>query len=293
MPAATVVVAESGIRTAADVVAMGAAGAHAVLVGEALMRQPSPGRALAELRGQAGAAAPAPRVAIKVCGVTVPDDAAMVAAAGVDYVGLNCWPASRRHVVPDRLALLAGAARAARPEIAVVGLFVDAYVDEIAALHAAARFDVVQLHGDESVETCQAVRRRLGLPVWKAVAIAGADDVAGLRRWLEPGDAVDAILLDAPSAGRGGSGTRIDPALATAAVRAYPSARLVLAGGLDPDNVGAAIAEIRPWAVDVASGVELGPRLKDPERVRAFVAAVRAAEREAWPPAAVPVSLDP
>jgi phosphoribosylanthranilate isomerase len=111
--------------------------------------------------------------------------------------------------------------------------------------------------------------------VWKAIAAGSADALASLDAWP-----VDAILLDAPAAGRGGSGQVFDWTLARDARRAQPGTRLVLAGGLAPHNVSAAIEAVQPWAVDVASGVESAPGIKDPDLVGAFVAGVRARDRQ-------------
>ncbi|HET9622139.1 MAG TPA: phosphoribosylanthranilate isomerase, partial [Kofleriaceae bacterium] len=127
------------------------------------------------------------------------------------------------------------------------------------------------LHGDETPDDVALVARATGLPVWKAIAVGSAADLDDLERWP-----ADALLLDAPSAGRGGAGVTFDWALAALARTRYPARRFVLAGGLTPDNVGAAIAATAPWAVDVASGVEHAPGRKDPAKVRAFVSAVRA-----------------
>jgi phosphoribosylanthranilate isomerase len=233
--------------------------------------------------------APARSTWVKICGVTVPDDAAAVAAAGAHYVGINCWPESRRFVAPTRVALLAAAARAVAPQIQVVGLFVDAYIDEIEQVDRDARFDILQLHGDEPIEQVRAIAARLGRAIWKAVPLGDEADLATVAFWASIPE-VTAIVLDAPSAGRGGSGKRIDPALAAAAVRAHPDARFVLAGGLAADNVAEAIATIGPWAVDVASGVELAPGLKDRSKVDAFLAAARERGPE-LPAAATPVVL--
>lgn len=217
----------------------------------------------------AGGAAP---TRIKICGLTQADDAARAVAAGVDFLGLNFWPGSKRYLAPDRAGAVATAARAAGG-VQLVGVFVNAALDELTAIARAVALDVIQLHGDESVDDAIAVGRATGRPVWKAVAIAAPADVAGLARWSAAG--LDAILLDAPSAGRGGSGQVFDWALARAAREADPARRFVLAGGLGPDNVGAAIGAVAPWAVDVASGVEAAPGLKDRGKLAAFVAAVR------------------
>ncbi len=206
---------------------------------------------------------------VKICGVTTLDDAAMIARAGADLIGLNFWSRSKRVISLDRARDVATKARATRPEIGVVGLFVDASPDEIAAVVAAVGLDIIQLHGDETEADCIAVIARVGLPVWKAVPVSGPGDVADLGRWP-----VSAVLLDAPSAGRGGSGKTIDWGIAAGAAL---GGRVVLAGGLDPDNVAVAVRTVRPWAVDVASGVELEPGLKDHARVAAFVAAAHGA----------------
>lgn len=209
---------------------------------------------------------------IKICGITTNDDAAAVASAGADLIGLNFWARSKRVVSLDRARDLAVRARGTAPGIGVVGLFVNADLEEIAAVVAAVGLDIIQLHGDEREADCIAVIARCGLPVWKAVPVSGPADIADLGRWP-----VAAVLLDAPSAGRGGSGKTIDWGLAAAAA---VGGRVVLAGGLDPDNVATAVRTVRPWAVDVASGVELEPGVKDHARVAAFVAAVRGALTE-------------
>lgn len=219
---------------------------------------------------------PAP-VRVKLCGFTRPADAAAAVRAGADYLGLNFWPRSKRFVSGDAAAAVAEAARAAGP-VTLVGLFVDQAEAEIVATAARLGLAVVQLHGDEAPALGAALAAH-GLEVWKAHAVAGAADVARLGAWPAA-----AHLLDAPSAGRGGSGQTFDWALAARAVA--DGHRVVLAGGLTPANVAAAVAVVRPWAVDTASGVEQAPGLKDADKMAAFVAAVRAAARRA-PSAAV------
>jgi phosphoribosylanthranilate isomerase len=214
---------------------------------------------------------------IKICGVTLPDDAARVAAAGADFIGLNFWPRSKRYLAPERAPMIAAAARAAsqHPQalasgIAVVGVFVNAAVDDIAAIARDAALDVIQLHGNETPEDVVAVSLATQLPVWKAVAAAGPRDLDRLDAWQ-----ADAILLDAPTAGHGGSGKPFDWSLARDARLRYPARRIVLAGGLEPKNVAAAITVVDPWAVDVASGVEAAPGIKDAAKLTAFIEAVR------------------
>jgi phosphoribosylanthranilate isomerase len=206
---------------------------------------------------------------VKICGVTRPDDAAWVAATGVEFIGLNFWPRSKRHLPVARAPEVAAAARAAGPA-QLVGLFVNAALAEIAEAAQRLALDIIQLHGDETAGEVAAIARATGLPVWKAIAVGAAADLAQLAGWP-----VQAILLDAPSAGRGGSGQVFDWQLARGARREDPARRLVLAGGLDPGNVAAAIAAVAPWAVDVASGVESAPGIKDRAKVAAFVAEAR------------------
>ncbi|HEY1553895.1 MAG TPA: phosphoribosylanthranilate isomerase [Kofleriaceae bacterium] len=241
----------------------------------------------------------APR--IKICGVTLPDDAARVAAAGADFIGLNFWPRSKRYVTLERAPLLAAAARAAGA-VKLVGVFVDATIEQITAACGRVELDVIQLHGDERADTCTKLGSTLYRPIWKALPIGHSRDLEGLDYWQ-----VDALLLDAPAArvrharpdistelaarvrharpdlgtelaaGRGGAGARFDHQLARAARERYPTRKFVLAGGLDPGNVAEAIALVQPWAVDVASGVEAAPGIKDAGKLAAFVAAVRGA----------------
>jgi len=206
---------------------------------------------------------------IKICGVTRPDDAARVIAAGVDFIGLNFWPRSKRYVTPDRAQAVADAARAAGAA-QLVGVFVNALPGEIAAITRTLSLDVIQLHGDETPEDVVAVAQATRCPVWKAIAVGRPSDLDRLDAWP-----VDAILVDAPTAARGGAGKVFDWSLAREARRVYPARRFVLAGGLGPQNVAAALAELVPWAVDVASGVESAPGVKDPAKVAAFVAIVR------------------
>lgn len=206
---------------------------------------------------------------IKVCGVTLPDDAARVAAAGVDFVGFNFWPRSKRYVTPERAPMLAAAARAAG-SARIVGVFVDASLDDIRAICARVELDAIQLHGDEDAETCRRVAGATYRPVWKAIPVTSVRDIERLDAWP-----ADAILLDAPTPGRGGAGARFDHALAREARERHPALNVILAGGLTPETVASAIALVEPFAVDVASGIEAAPGIKDPVKLRAFVAAAR------------------
>ena len=208
---------------------------------------------------------------IKICGVTLPDDAARVAAAGVDFIGLNFWPRSKRYLVPERAPLIAAAARGSgTPKL--VGVFVDPDPDEVLEIAKNVDLDIIQLHGDESADTCKRISLAVYRPVWKAVAVSSVRDIEHLDAFP-----VEAVLLDAPTPGRGGAGARFDHNLARQARERHPRINVVLAGGLTAETVASAIAIVEPWAVDVASGVEAAPGIKDPAKLTAFVSAVRAA----------------
>lgn len=208
---------------------------------------------------------------IKICGVTLPDDAARIAAAGADFIGLNFWPTSKRYLAAERAPTIASVVRASG-RAQLVGIFVDPELDEVQRIAAVVDLDVVQLHGDEHPDLVERIARAVARPVWKALAVTSARDLDHLDVWP-----ADALLLDAPSAGRGGAGTSFDWRLAREARERYPDIDFVLAGGLNPDNVSTAIRAVAPWAVDVASGVEAAPGIKDPAKLDAFIAAVRLA----------------
>lgn len=206
---------------------------------------------------------------IKICGVTLPDDAAAVAAAGVDFIGLNFWPESKRYLNPERASMLAGVMRA-MGHAKLVGVFVDPDPDEVLAVAALVELDIIQLHGDEDPDAVKRIVDAVARPVWKAITVRSACDLEHLDVWQ-----VDALLLDAPTPDRGGAGASFDHALARDARARFPHLKIMLAGGLAADNVGVAITRVQPWAVDVASGVEAAPGVKDRSKLAAFVAAVR------------------
>ena len=204
---------------------------------------------------------------IKICGITLADDAAAVASAGVDFIGLNFWPKSKRYLAPERAPMIAAIARSCG-SAKLVGVFVDASVDDVLAVTSRIDLDIIQLHGNETADACARIAAAVYRPVWKAIAVSGPRSVDRLDAWP-----VDAVLLDSPTPMRGGSGAPFDHALAQLAV----GKPIVLAGGLSPETVAAAIARVKPFAVDVASGVEAAPGVKDRAKVAAFVAAVRSA----------------
>lgn len=204
------------------------------------------------------------RVTVKICGLTNPADARAAVAAGADFVGFVFDPASRRCVGPAP-AWIRGVAGAPR-----VGVFRNLGVEAVARAREDAGLDLVQLHGDEPPEACAALG---GVArVIKAVPVSGAVDWAGVARYA----GVARILFDTASPRGGGTGR----AFAWEALAGAPAGlEFWLAGGLTPENAAAAVARLRPAGVDVASGVERPEGGKDAARMRAFVAAVRAAAR--------------
>ena len=202
---------------------------------------------------------PVSTVLIKICGVTTPEDAAMVAAAGADAIGVNLWPGSKRHVTPDAARDILEAIPAG---VLKVGVFVDAPADEVERQIDALGLDRAQLHGDEAAATFGRLDSRL-------VRVVRVRDESSFER--EAGWSPALWLYDAHVDGYGGAGVLAPwPLIAARARRPF-----LLAGGLTPDNVAAAIRATRPDGVDVASGVESSPRRKDPARVVAFIAAAR------------------
>lgn len=198
---------------------------------------------------------------MKVCGVTSVADGRLAAAAGADAVGLNFHPPSPRAVAVETAAAIAGALP---PFVAAVGVFVDPSAARVASALTAVRLDWLQFHGTEPAAFC----RSFGRPYIKAAGVsAGFDFPAFAGEYRDAG----ALLLDAfDPVRRGGTGASFD-------WQAWPQSEraLILAGGLTPDNVAAAVAATRPFAVDVASGVEgREPGRKDPERLARFVRAV-------------------
>jgi phosphoribosylanthranilate isomerase len=206
------------------------------------------------------------RTGIKFCGLTRRDDIDAALDAGADYLGLVMAEDSPRYVTIATASELARHIRVSGVPAQLVVLFRDAsraYVDE-AIEHVAP--DILQFHGSETESTCVVHRR----PYWKAVGMHGGDAPVDWNLFAT----ASALLLDAHGKGAaGGTGEVFDWSQWPCIDR-----RLVLAGGLHPDNVAEAIRATRPYAVDVSSGIESRPGMKDPGRMRAFVAAVRAVD---------------
>ncbi|HEX6322275.1 MAG TPA: phosphoribosylanthranilate isomerase [Vicinamibacterales bacterium] len=199
---------------------------------------------------------------VKICGITRPDDARAAADAGASAIGMVFWPGSPRAVDAAAARAIVAALPAGVPAI---GVFVNQTADDInAAIDAAGLFGV-QLHGDEPVALIERIRR----PVIRAVTLDALEAIDVLPPQVT-------VLLDAVDPERrGGTGQTIDWIAACEVARRRP---VVLAGGLTPANVEEAIARVRPYAVDVSSGVESAPGIKDHARIAAFIDAVRRAD---------------
>jgi phosphoribosylanthranilate isomerase len=201
---------------------------------------------------------------VKICGVTRLEDAEMAVEGGAWAIGLNHWEGTPRRVELDAAAEI-GAALKRRCEL--VGVFVNPSLDQVVTAVENAELTMVQLHGDEGPSFCAEVSRRTGTKVIKAIRVQSAAEVHAAERFR-----VDYHLLDAYRAGTpGGTGEQFDWELLTARRSQIP---LILAGGLDPQNVAHAIEVTHPFAVDVATGVESAPGVKDPDLLAALFEAV-------------------
>ncbi|MCS7090606.1 MAG: phosphoribosylanthranilate isomerase [Verrucomicrobiota bacterium] len=204
------------------------------------------------------------KVKVKICGITSPEDAAAAAAAGADMIGLMFYESSPRYV---SMSAAAAISQAVPMHVLRVGVFVNPDESTVWQAITACGLGLLQFHGDEPPAFC----RRFGLMCIKAFRIRDESSLAALTRYD-----TDAWLLDAWMPGKvGGTGITFNWALAR---KARSLGRpIFLAGGLTPENVARAIHEVQPFAVDVSSGVEIAPGRKCPDKMRAFVQAVREA----------------
>jgi phosphoribosylanthranilate isomerase len=204
----------------------------------------------------------------KICGLTRLEDAQLAVDAGAWALGVILWEGSPRRCDAPTAELIA---RTLKRRAQVCGVFHNAALDEVIESVETLGLTMAQLHGDEGPSFCDEVRRRTGAQVIKAARVASAADVRDLDRFHH----VDFQMLDTHRAhAPGGTGETFDWSLAAARRSSLP---LILSGGLDAGNVGAAIAAVSPFAVDSASGTESAPGIKDPAKVAAFAEAVRAA----------------
>jgi phosphoribosylanthranilate isomerase len=201
---------------------------------------------------------------VKICGITRPEDAELAVELGAWALGFILWPGSARAVDP---AIAAGIAAAHRRRVETVGVFVDPTLDEVAAAARAIGFSHIQLHGRVGPSFCKEAARRTNCAVIRAFRVGSNADVADANRFRE----VDFHLWDSRVEGlQGGSGRSWDWSLAANRRSRVP---LILSGGLTAENVAEGIHAVAPYAVDVASGTEAEPGVKDPVKLRAFMEA--------------------
>ncbi|MEP7083444.1 MAG: phosphoribosylanthranilate isomerase [Betaproteobacteria bacterium] len=206
------------------------------------------------------------RTRIKICGITRRQDALAAADAGADAIGLVFYPPSPRAVQTTAAAAIT---RGLPPFVTAVGLFVDADEGDVRRVLAEVPLNLLQFHGEEPAGYCA----QFGLPYMKAIRVRAGID---LLQCASDYAGASALLLDAYRVGvPGGTGEMFDWTVVPRGL----DGRLVLSGGLNSDNVVAGIAQLRPWAVDVSSGVESTPGIKDPQRIARFIAAVREADK--------------
>lgn len=205
------------------------------------------------------------RTRVKICGLTREADVDDAVAAGADALGFVLWPGSPRHVTPERAGELA---RRMPPFVTPVLLFVNADAGEVRRGVAQVPLALLQFHGDETPEQCRAA----GRPYLRAARMAPDIDLLDFSARFKD---ARALLLDAHVAGYGGAGKVFDWSRIPASV----PCPLVLSGGLNPANVTGGVQRIRPWAVDVSSGVEQSPGIKDAGLMRRFCQAVREADQ--------------
>lgn len=205
------------------------------------------------------------RTRIKICGITRIEDGLAAASSGADAIGFVFYAKSPRCVAPAQARVIADRLP---PFVTSVGLFVDATPAEVRDVMRVARLDCLQFHGDESPDYCAS----FSIPFMKAARVRPGQDL--LQYTIDFRDA-QALLLDAYVEGvPGGTGQRFDWRLIPQSL----SLPIVLSGGLDADNVSDAVSQVRPWAVDVSSGVEVSKGIKDTKKIEQFIRGVRNAD---------------
>jgi phosphoribosylanthranilate isomerase len=208
------------------------------------------------------------RTRVKICGITRPGDARAAAEAGADAIGLVFYPPSPRFLSVERAVEIRDALP---PFVPAVALFVNADAPQVAQVLGRVRPAMLQFHGEETPQFCAS----FGLPYLKACRVrSGVSAGVDLLKYLRPFSGAAGWLLDSHVEEYGGIGERFDWSLVPAGLERP----LVLSGGLAPENVGEAIRRVRPWAVDVSSGVESAKGIKDAARIAAFIAEVRNAD---------------
>lgn len=200
-------------------------------------------------------------VKVKVCGITRAEDALLAVELGADLIGFNFWPESKRAIDPEQAQKIV---EQVKGRVKIVGVFVNQILEEVVEIVSGLKLDWAQLHGDESPDFCA----DLDVPVIKALRLGSEDDLCCLD------DYSDLLwLIDSKTEGFGGSGLRPDWELVKRAKE--KAGKIILAGGLSHDNVAQAVRDIMPWAVDVASGVEKSPGIKDEKKMKKFFEAIK------------------
>ncbi|GAC1359866.1 MAG: bifunctional indole-3-glycerol-phosphate synthase TrpC/phosphoribosylanthranilate isomerase TrpF [Ktedonobacteraceae bacterium] len=265
IPADRVVVAESGIHTAADVRRLARYDVQAMLVGESLVVSANiPAQIQMLLQGANTG------TQVKICGLSTPEHINIAVDAGADMLGFIFYEPSHRYIAPEQIpALLQAAQSYSQPAPGqvlpdLVGVFVNKEIGYINAVVEQAGLHYVQLHGTESPEFCQQIER----PVIKALPLKSTADMEHIKQYAS---VTWRLLLDTPTPAWGGTGVTSDWDLARQIAREH---KILLAGGLKPENIALAIQQVHPWGVDVSSGIETDKK-KDGTKIRAFLENVR------------------
>jgi indole-3-glycerol phosphate synthase/phosphoribosylanthranilate isomerase/anthranilate synthase/indole-3-glycerol phosphate synthase/phosphoribosylanthranilate isomerase len=268
IPADRLVVAESGIHSPADARRLARSDIQAMLVGESLVISPDiPAQMRSLLQGANE------DVQVKICGLRAHEHARAAIDAGADMLGLIFYEPSHRYIQPSDARALVDSIRSEHSTADFVGVFVNREADFINDVAEQAGLQYVQLHGDETPEFCRLIHR----PVIKGLRPNDLQDSSRLSAFQESSWR---ILLDTPTEHWGGSGETHNWELARSLAQTTP---ILLAGGLTPENVALAIHQVRPWGVDVSSGVETN-RVKDVEKIRMFIEKVRDCDSPGWGP---------
>ncbi len=210
---------------------------------------------------------------VKICGITNIDDAQAAIAVGADLLGFNFYGGSPRYIAPERAREIAAQIRSSECSPLLVGVFVNSSLEEVHSILKIARIDLAQLHGDEPVRVLEQLHGR----GFKALRPASQAEAEIDAEWFAPyAPNAPALLIDAYRRDQyGGTGHTADWSIATKMAQRYP---ILLAGGLTPENVAEAVRQVRPWGVDVASGVEVSPGKKDAGKMKLFVEHARRPE---------------
>lgn len=212
---------------------------------------------------------------VKICGITNIDDARAAIDAGADLLGFNFYQKSPRYIAPEKAGAIATRIRSGAQRPLLVGVFVNSLLEEVRSILEIAQIDLAQLHGDEPVNVVEQLNGR----GFKALRPTSEEEALTQAEWFAPhGPNAPELLVDAYRKDQyGGTGHTADWTIAAKLAQRYP---ILLAGGLTPDNVVEAVRQVRPWGVDVASGVEISPEKKDVAKMKLLVERCREATDE-------------